>query len=128
MTLLEFKIFFEEYLSDNYSLTDVQFDNVPYTPSKNTPYIYSQILNDRSFSVIKGDGTKTRHEGKLRFYIYTPLRSGTNKSYEIADTLIGLLERKRLSQEISTRAARPYPANNIGDFNRFVVEVPYILN
>ena len=128
MNLSTFHQTFETYLGANYSLTDIEWDNVPYTPTKGRSYIYPTLTNSKSLSVMKGDGSKTRYEGKLRFYIYTPLRSGTRESYTIADTLIALLERNRIAPELTTRQAQYYPANPVGEFYRLVVEIPYILN
>ena len=128
MNLQTFHQTFESYLSSNYSLTDIAYDNTPYTPTKGTPYVYPTLTNSKSTSVIIGTGSKTRYEGKLRFYIYTPLRSGTRESYKIADTLIALFERNRIAPELTTRQAQYYPSNPVGEFHRLVVEIPYILN
>ena len=128
MNLSTFHQTFESYLASNYTLTDIEYDNTPYTPTKGVPYVYPTVTNTSSRSVLKGVGSLTRYEGKLRFYIYTPLRSGTRESYTIADTLIDLLERNRIAPELTTRQAHYYPANPVGEFHRLVVEIPYILN
>ena len=128
MNLQTFHQTFETYLSSNYSLTDIEFENVPYTPTKGRPFIDPTIVNTKSLSIMSGDGSKTRYEGKLRFYVYTPLRSGSRESYIIADTLIDLLERNRIAPDLTTRQAQIYPANPVGEFHRLVVEIPYILN
>ena len=128
MNLSTFHQTFESYLSSNYSLTDIEFDNVPYTPTKGTSYIYPTVTNHKSQSIMSGSGSKTRYEGKLRFYVYTPLRTGSRESYIIADTLIDLLERNRIAPELTTRQANYYPANPVGEFHRLVVEIPYVLN
>lgn len=127
MNLADFSQAFEVYFSDNYNLTDIQFDNTPYTPDKDTPYVYCQIIPKTSITVIKGSNI-TRYEGDLRFYIYTPIGEGTRESFRIADNINELMERQRISTDLVTRSALPQPTGISGEHNRMVLNVSFALN
>jgi len=126
------------HLVSNYTMTPVE-----YPPSilqgDNNEYVKFEIHFGKGFSVIKGDGTTTRHTGLLFVTVYKKLINsqgnyiGANRTYEITDEVLRVLERQRLNNsDVFTRAGSIQTDQVIerssGMFHFIVISIPFVVS
>lgn len=109
----------------NYFETPTEYENSRFNGDRSQPFVSLSIGFGKSFSIIKGDGTKTRHTGMIRVKIRIPIITGTKRAYELADIAADLLERKRIGT-VTTRQASLHEVGTDDEYFILVVSVPFL--
>ena len=85
----------ESFLNDNWSYTDIQFDNVSFNPGDE--YIRPTIFDGESSKISLGTYGAHRRVGVLIVQIFVKKNTGTSRSKVLADYLSGLFKDLKLS-------------------------------
>jgi len=93
----------EDRLRDSWSMTDIDWDNVEYTPSRGMPFIRLQIewVDTNQISM----GGLNRGEGYTNISIYVPFNTGLIQCMDIADNLSEVYD-KWSTKELKFKVAR----------------------
>lgn len=112
---------------DNYSETETEYTNLDFKKDRTEPFVRLSIQFGKAFSILKGAGSITRHTGLIHVTIRTPVLSGTNRAYELADIAADILERKRLGT-VTTRQSALYEVGVEDEYFTLVLSVPFLDN
>jgi len=110
---------------DNYSETETEYENIKFVGDRSQPFVKFSVGFGKSFSIIKGDGTKTRHTGMVRVTIRVPVLKGTKEAYRLADISADILERKRIGT-VTTRQASLHEVGVDDEYFILVVSIPFL--
>jgi hypothetical protein len=116
---------FEQRMANNWSTTDIWFDNVPYKPTSGTSYVRFSILPGESQqTTIGGSANIHRNVGILDISIFTPEQQGTKVGKQYADTIAAIFRDVTFSN-ITCRS--PYITDNgiSGGWYHLTLTVPY---
>lgn len=123
-TPLDVRNDFISHASSNFTLCPIAWENIEFSGDTTKPFVEASFEIRRGKSIIKGDGTQTRHEGVLSFFIKVPVLSGTKDMYTIYTEILNVFERKRLTHLI-TRAGYSYPVKSRNEYDTLVVIIPF---
>ena len=104
---LEGRIATEMALAPSYP---VSYQNVPYTPPNNTPWLQVFIrFGDNAYATLQpiGSGGFNRQNGTLVVNIYTPIGVGAGANFTIAERVKDLFDRAKFSTIIFDAASGP---------------------
>lgn len=88
----------------------VSYQNVPYTPPNNTPWLQVFIrFGDNAYATLQpiGSGGFNRQNGTLVVNIYTPIGVGAGANFTIAERIKDLFDRAKFSTIIFDAASGP---------------------
>lgn len=90
----------------------VSYQNVPYTPPNNAPWLQVFIrFGDSAYATLLPLGVTTKgfnqHNGTLTINIYTPAGLGTGANFTIAERIKDLFDRAQFSSIIFDAAVGP---------------------
>jgi hypothetical protein len=88
----------------------VSYQNVPFTPPNNTPWIQAFIrFGDNSYATLlpTGGAGFNRQNGTLVVNVYTPIGAGTAANFVIAERVKDLFDRAKFSGIIFDPASGP---------------------
>jgi hypothetical protein len=88
----------------------VSYQNVPYTPPNNTPWLQVFIrFGDNAYATLRpiGSGGFNRQNGTLVVNIYTPIGVGAGANFTIAERVKDLFDRAQFSSIIFDAATGP---------------------
>tara|TARA_R100001163_G_C5062910_1_gene200080 strand:+ start:619 stop:1038 length:420 start_codon:yes stop_codon:yes gene_type:complete len=110
---IEARLATEMALSPSYP---VSYENVPFNPPNNTPWIKAQIrFGLNNYATLLGPTTGTNQQiGIVALDVFTPAGTGAGANYTIAERLKDLFDRQTVSQIIFDPADGPAivePAN-----------------
>lgn len=126
------------HFSTNYSETLVEYPPNPFNEDAVTEWVSLHIDMGLGASVIKGNGTTTRHTGLIHVAIKVkriqsdPRSLGTKRVYEIVDSVLTSLERKRLNgSSVVTRAGSVETDKLVdketGEMSFALVTIPFVV-
>ena len=88
----------------------VSYQNVPYTPPNNTPWLQAFIrFGDNAYATLLPTGSTgfNRHNGTLVVNIFTPIGVGTAANFTIAERVKDLFDRAKFSSIIFDPVSGP---------------------
>ena len=88
----------------------VSYQNVPFTPPNNTPWIQAFIrFGDNSYATLlpTGGAGFNRQNGTLVVNVYTPIGAGAAANFTIAERIKDLFDRAKFSSIIFDAASGP---------------------
>ena len=101
--------YIESRFSDNWTDTDISFDNVDYTPSPDTAFAHL-IIEDhdtRQITYNAKENATHRYEGWIIVFINVPLKGGTNTARGYADSVSDIFRNAQFSPlDIVCRSTR----------------------
>ncbi len=105
---------FETYIKDKWSITEVAWDNVPFTAPEGCSWIRPALVIDDTANVNIGslNNPRTRHQGQYVIQVFSPLNEGSGENTVVVDKLIKLLQNIQPHEDILTYAGT---ARRIGD-------------
>jgi hypothetical protein len=126
-----------QHISANYTETPVEYPPNPFKENKITEWVSVHIDMGEGYTVMKGQGTTTRHLGLIHFAVNVkriqsdPRSLGTRRVYEIADAVLAAMERKRLNgSAVVTRAGRVDTSeltDKTGEISFALVTIPFFV-
>jgi len=114
----------EGRLSDNWTATDISWDNVPYTPKTSTPFIRPLIDEVDSYQISMADTPCHRVIGIIHILIMVPTGTGTQTARGYSDTL-GDLFRNADFSDILCRSPKTVRVGDIGEHYQFSWLCPF---
>lgn len=122
-----------------FTLTPIEYPPAPFNEDKKDEWVGLHIDMGNSQSVMKGEGTTTRHTGLIHITINVKLlRNGNDypyankRVYEIADEVLKVMERKRLNNSAVVTRAGYMDTEDIvdkktGRISFAVVTIPFVV-
>lgn len=116
----------EARLSANWTTTDINYDNVDYKPTPETPWIKLEIATGEQIPVSLGGpgATLYRNGGVISITVYVPLNSGARTAKSYCDTLAAIFR----GQQFSSITCRGASITRIGEDNGWFLynaSIPY---
>ena len=108
----------EARLSDNWTSTDISWDNVPYTPEANTAFIRLMIDEVDSRQVSMADTPCHRIFGIIHIPIMVPVGTGTDTAKGYSDAL-GDIFRNADFSSIICRSPKTVRVGDVGEHYQF---------
>lgn len=117
------------HFNTTYSETPVEWDNIKLPETvKNNPFVSFTITFVDGRSIIKGNGSVTRHSGVIFADVRVGVLEGTKRAYEIADIVCSALERQRIShngKSLVTDASELNRTVNSDEYYVVPISVPF---
>lgn len=89
----------ENRFKDNWTATDVAYDNVPFNPPTDSEWVRLNILNGDS--ACRAINKRVRHTGIISVQIFAPVGTGTQTSREYADTVYSIFNNLRFDDIVT---------------------------
>jgi len=98
-TQQDFRKYVERRLRDNWTTTDIAYDNVDYTPSPNTAFVNLIIEENTSRQITYNAKENATHrlEGFIMVLVNVPLKGGTNIARGYADSISTIFRNAQFS-------------------------------
>lgn len=87
----------EKRLDSNWALTQIAYDNVPFTPPKDQSWVSLRIFEDDVRRVNIGNPGVHRVSGTISISLYAPENTGTKEIRENADLLADIFRDKQFN-------------------------------
>ena len=126
-----------QHIATNYSETPVEYPPNPFDTESVNEWVSVHIDMGEGYTVMKGQGTTTRHIGLIHFAINVkriqsdPRSLGTSRVYQIIDSILSVMERKRLNgSAVVTRAGRADTSeltDKTGEISFALVTIPFFV-
>jgi len=96
----------EQLIADNWTITEIAYDNIPYKQTQGVEFIAPHVMFDHAQNVNIGAMTykRVRHAGQLVIRIYTLIDTGSVRAYALGEDLITLLSNRYVGTNIVTYA------------------------
>ena len=138
LTLSQIRTQIITHFSTNYTFTEIEYPPNNFNEDDKDEWVSLHIDMGAGSSVIKGNGTTTRHTGLIHVAINVkriqtnPQSLGTKRVYQIADEVLAVLERKRLNNSaVVTRAGSVNTEDIVdkktGEISFAVVTIPFVV-
>lgn len=108
----------ESRLSANWTTTDISWDNIPYTPLPETPYIRLLINEVDSYQASMAAIPCHRTIGLIHILIMTPVGTGTQTARGYADTLDGIFRNANFS-DIICKSPKLVRVGDVGEHYQY---------
>ena len=98
-TFQQVRQYIEARLSDNWTATDIAFDNIDYTPSADTAFV-NLLIEDgpaRQITYNANENATHRYEGWIMVFVNVPLKTGTNTARGYADSIASIFRNAQFS-------------------------------
>lgn len=117
------------HFNTNYSETPVEWENIKLPRDvKKDPFVSFTITFVDGRSIIKGNGTVTRHSGVIFADVRVGVFEGTKRAYEIADIVCATLERQRIEyngKSLVTNASELNRTVNSDEYYVVPITIPF---
>lgn len=87
----------EKRLSDNWTTTPIQFDNVAFSAPADNTYVSLTIINGDADQIELGETPVHRHIGVITIQVFVPVENGTNTARSYADSLAAIFRNVQFS-------------------------------
>ena len=115
----------ETHVNDNWSMTDVAFENIEFTPVIGTPWIDMHIFVGDGFQASLGDTSAlNRWTGIIDFSVYVPINTGSSYAYKVAYALVDLFYHYD-NNGLTTLTGHSRPIGEDGEWMRYNVSIPF---
>lgn len=125
----EIRSAFMGYWNTNYSETPTQWPNINFPEeNKKDVFVCFDITHTGGRTVLKGTGNQTRYSGVLFIDVKVPMMSGTKRAHEIADIVVDLLARQRITyngKDVVTDAPELHRDGENDEYYVIPISVPF---
>ncbi len=114
----------ETRMADNWSTTEVAYENVPFTPPAG-PWVRLQInLGEGGSMGILGSAVTVRDQGVISLQVFVPEGQGSKAANDLVDALITIYEHQRFDG-ITTYTASPRAAGITNGWHQTNITIPF---
>lgn len=118
----------ESYFHDNWTETEVAYDNVDFDPSTDA-WVRFKIQNGDSVQAdINHSNPLYRHIGVVMVQVFVPVKSGTNRARELADTVSNMFRRVQPGHGITLRTPSIFTVGPNNEWFQVNVSCPFWRN
>ena len=89
---------FSSRLNTNWAVTPIAWDNVPYSPVANQEWVRALLIPVDTENA--NLGKSTNRIGMFWLQIFTPLKEGSGRAYELADMLSAIFANQQFSDVV----------------------------
>ena len=114
----------EARFSANYTSTAISWDNVPYTPSSETPFVRLLINETDSYQASMATTPCHRFIGLIHVMVMVPVGTGTNTARGYADTVAGIFRNANFS-DITCKSPKIIRVGDVGEHFQYSVLIPF---
>lgn len=115
MTYTELMSTVYSHMSDNWTESAITYENTPYKPPVNDPWVRVSIVPFESENIAIGKTCGVRLRGLIAVQIFVRYDKGTGDAYELVDHAKEILENTTIGDSIYTYESS---ANVVGDSSR----------
>ena len=107
----------ESRFYNNYTATDVKYDNVEYTPTPNRPFLEFEIHDGEQLPISTADTILYRNVGIISMNLHVPINTAAQTGMGYADTAAAVFR----GQQFSGITCRGASITRIGEFDQWFI-------
>ena len=114
----------ETRLADNWTATDISWDNIPYTPLPETPFIRLLINEVDAQQISMANIPCHRIIGIIHILVMVPIGTGTNTARGYVDSLADIFRNANFDG-ITCRSPKIVRVGDVGEYYQYSVLVNF---
>ena len=123
-TFQDIRAAIETRFSTNWTATDISWDNVPYDPKPETPFVRLLINEVDSFQVSMATAPCHRFTGLIHILVMVPVGTGTHTARGYADSIADIFRNASFSN-INCRTPRIVRVGDVGEYFQYSVLINF---